>query len=224
MIWTSPLVGQGSGKVGGIVVYLSRSGLAIRARVKGANPNSTRQQLVRGRTSLIASEWRNLTEGDRETWISAANGMEWSNKLGGVYTPSGYDLYMQRNYNRLKLGMGLLARYVSVGELPERTVERITIDTAGSTIGLQFTTGSMGDTWRWFIQTSPPQSPGRRSRRLLRETAIWSNSTLFVNIWSAYADTWATLNTGETIGLRISLVDTETGYELERGWWFVTAE
>lgn len=204
---------------------MSRSGLAIRARVKGANPSSLRQQRVRTRTATISTAWRNLTESDRTTWINAASTMTWSNRLGGTYTPSGYDLYMQRNFNRLKLGIDdLLNRYVETGELPERTIHTITIDTVSNTIGIQFTPGSMGDSWRWFFQTSPPQSPGRRSRRLLRETATWNNSTLFVNIWSAYADTWAELNTGETIGLRASLIDSSSGYELERGWWFITAD
>lgn len=225
MIWSSPLVGQGSGKLGGIVIYMSRSGLAIRARVKGANPNSTRQQLVRMRTATISETWRSLSEGDRSTWISAAEEMEWPNKLGGTYKPSGYDLYMQRNYNRLKVGLSsLLNRYVAVGELPERTINSVMIDTSSATFGIQFTPGSMGDSWRWFFQTSPPQSPGRRSRRLLRETAVWNNSTLYVNLWTAYGDTWATLNAGETVALRASIVDANSGYELERGWWFVTAD
>lgn len=225
MIWTSPIVGQGSGKLGGVVVYMSRSGLAIRARVKGANPNSTRQQIVRMRTATISEAWRNLSESERNTWISAASEMEWTNKLGLTFTPSGYDLFMQRNYNLFKIGLTtLLNEYVSVSELPERTIDSVTLDTSANTFGIRFTPGAMADSWRWFFQTSPPQSPGRRSRRLLRETAIWNNSTLYVNIWTKYKTTWATLNPGETVALRATIVDQNSGYELERGWWFITAE
>jgi hypothetical protein len=225
MIYTSVIITEGSGSLGDLVFYPFRGTLCVRARVAGQQPRTERQLQVRARVSAIASAWDALTEEERDTWRSGASTETWYNSLGQPYTPKGYDVFMRRNLNRQKIGITQLMReYVELEPWPDAYATGIEIYTSLERYIIKMTGIPLPANWYLFVKTSPAQSPGRRSRRLLRETYYTDSPQLFNNIWSAYVNTWATPTPGASYGAHVELVNGVTGQSTAGQWLFAVAQ
>lgn len=87
------------GKLGGQVFSKNRSGAVVRTKVTPVNPQSVSQSEVRNRFGSLSSNWRGLTEPDRQAWNSAAAEFAKTNVFGDQYFPTGKNLYVGINSN-----------------------------------------------------------------------------------------------------------------------------
>lgn len=87
--------GQLSGSVGGVVASHNAGGAYLRNRSVPTNPNSLRQQLVRGSVSAAAGAWHGLSVGARASWAAYAAGTPVTNRLGESIILSGWNMFFR---------------------------------------------------------------------------------------------------------------------------------
>ncbi len=225
MIYTSPIISQASGVLGDAVFYSASGVQCVRTRVAGANPQSPQQMEQRNQLAALTLLWRQLSESERDSWRTGALSELWYNRLGEPFKPSGFDLFVSRNRNAFIAGStSNMTTFPGTAAWVDWRVESITIDASQQLFSVITSTPPSDANWLLSLQTSPPQSPGRRSRRRLRLTALLTNATTHHNIWGRYVDTWQELMGGESIGITARLLYKATGQAQPAGNWFVLVE
>lgn len=134
------IVGEGSGKLGGVVFSRNASGPYIRTLVTGTNPNTPRQQAVRSVWQALSNAWNSeLTEAQRELWRVYAANVTVKDALGRDILLSGYSMFMRTN----PVALGMAVAQVNAGpttftlaQADETMVG--TVDEAGQQISVAF--------------------------------------------------------------------------------------
>jgi hypothetical protein len=155
-------------KAGNIVFLDGAGGPTFRERVIPTNPQSTRQQAVRGGVTTLSGQWRTLTDAQRTAWNAYGDTVTKVNQLGTPYSPSGINAYVGANTERAAQGLALISAAptgsgISAGVLiPAGDVETedgtttLNISNLGNWTG--FSNNVTGD--RLFFYMSPVVSPG----------------------------------------------------------------
>lgn len=89
----SPIVGAISGNLGGVNFAQTRYGPVIRRALQRTDKKTTPQLASRARAIRITQYWSTITEAQRQTWISAAAGITFPNRLGRHRHLSGFQLF-----------------------------------------------------------------------------------------------------------------------------------
>ncbi|MBW2648424.1 MAG: hypothetical protein JRC53_01180 [Deltaproteobacteria bacterium] len=56
--------------------------------------------------TTVSGNWGSLlSDSEREQWTALASNLKHTNALGQEYQPNGYNVFIQRNMNRLRIGM-----------------------------------------------------------------------------------------------------------------------
>lgn len=98
MLYTSQIISEGRGSVGGLTFSRNRYGLYTRTRAVPVNPNSTRQTAVRAIFAALAGGWTGvLTQAQRDAWDLYGANVTWLNKLGQPVTLTGYSHFQRSN-------------------------------------------------------------------------------------------------------------------------------
>ena len=97
MKFTSAILTQASGSLGGATASRNKGGGYFRARVAGTNPQSDAQTAQRSMFATISAAWRNLTDGERGAWKDAAAYFPYTDSLGQTKTYSGSQLFGKLN-------------------------------------------------------------------------------------------------------------------------------
>lgn len=106
MLFTSPIIGEGRGSMGGVTGSRNRYGLYFRQRSVPINPNSPRQLTVRGIWMALAFTWVNfLTQVQRDAWDLYGENVDWLNKVGQTVHLTGYS-HFQRSNGAINAALG----------------------------------------------------------------------------------------------------------------------
>lgn len=104
-IFTSPVLAEVSGSLGGIVFSHNAGGPYMRARATVTNPNTPEQQAVRGFLAQLTSLWVDtLTDVQRDAWTLYADNVPVPNRLGKLITLQGLNMYVRSNVPLLQSG------------------------------------------------------------------------------------------------------------------------
>ena len=165
MIFTSTIIAQASGSIGGLTFSRNRGGKYIRSRATPTNPNTTFQQIVRGFMAQLTSLWNNtLTQVQRDAWDLYAENVPLPNSLGEPRNVGGLGMYNRTNVPALQ---GALTRIdaapavFNLGEFGNPSIASITAAT--DVLSLNF---DDADDWvdesgsAMLVYTSRPQNPG----------------------------------------------------------------
>ena len=76
-----------SGKLGGLIFSHNKGGRYVRVMGIPTNPNSARQQEVRGALATQSAAWEGLTDAERSTWETWAQNNPLTDPLGQVVRP-----------------------------------------------------------------------------------------------------------------------------------------
>lgn len=87
------------GKVGGVIYSKNKGGSYARNYTKPTNPRTPSQVRQRNRFSYVSSNWRLLTEQDRNAWNYAASQVPVSNKVGEKIHLTGAQYFNRQNLN-----------------------------------------------------------------------------------------------------------------------------
>lgn len=164
MIFTSTVIAQASGSVGGLTFSRNRGGKYIRSRATPTNPNTTFQQAVRGFMSQLTSLWNDtLTQAQRDAWDLYAENVPLPNSLGEPRNVGGLGMYNRTNVPALQAGLARVDAAPSVFNIGDYTNPAIASITAATDIlSLTFTDGDdwAGETGSaMLVFTSRPQNP-----------------------------------------------------------------
>ena len=96
------------GKVGGSTISRNRYGLYVKNWRTPINPQSSSQQFVRATLKAVAIRWATEDPEIRFNWDSYASKLTFYNRFGDVYTPNGFEVYCQCQYNSVQCGCGFL--------------------------------------------------------------------------------------------------------------------
>lgn len=139
MIFTSTIIAQASGSIGGLTFSRNRGGKYIRSRATPINPNTPFQQAVRGFMSQLTSLWNDtLTVVQRAAWDLYAENVPLLNPLGEPRNVGGLGMYVRSNVNRLQAALPRVDAAPTTFNLGDYTPPVITSVT-GSTNLLAFT-------------------------------------------------------------------------------------
>ena len=93
-----------SGKRGLYVSQKSRNGLVSRALVIPTQPETDAQLRIRSFLRSVASQWRGLTQDQRNAWTAEASAHQSKTRLGQSGTLTGFQLYAKINCSLLNIG------------------------------------------------------------------------------------------------------------------------
>lgn len=88
-----PTVSDIRGSIGGVTFSRNGGGPYARTRVKGTNPNSAPQQVVRSIMATMSLAWTALTLAVRTGWDNYAKNVQLINRLGDSINVSGWNMY-----------------------------------------------------------------------------------------------------------------------------------
>ena len=97
------------GSIGGSVFSVNANGSYVRNRGNVANRNTESQQLVRARLSAVAMAWRNLTEAQRQQWVTLALEYTYTDNLGISSKLTGFQLFQKFNQSLNQAGLATLS-------------------------------------------------------------------------------------------------------------------
>ena len=95
----SALVNTLSGKIGGGVVSRNKHGMYVKAKTPQAISYSPQSVAVRSNYNKLVIAWQNLSQTVKNNWATAAATYTWTNNIGNLYHPSGYQLFIALNSN-----------------------------------------------------------------------------------------------------------------------------
>ena len=157
----SALVTQMSGSVGGMTGASNRGGLYLRARGVPSNPNSSAQQDVRSRLSVVSKLWSGITDEQRAAWGAYAASIAWTDSLGSSITLTGQQAFNRVNTLVLQAGfLTTLSEAPLVGASISLGNESVAVDGANFEVS-----GTSPGTWhtaagRLLVFAAAPVSPG----------------------------------------------------------------
>ncbi len=112
---------QMSGSLAGNTHARNRYGNYIRARTKPVNPNTARQQAIRGFMAVLTTRWaQTLTAAARTAWNLYGSNVAMKNRLGEVVHLTGFNHFIRSNIWRLDLGQAVVDAGPVVFELPAK--------------------------------------------------------------------------------------------------------
>jgi hypothetical protein len=104
-----PLGEQRSGRTGGVVHSHNRAGPYNRAASIPVNPQTTRQNVIRGYMTSLSNAWFNiLTQDQRDAWDQYGASKPVKNRLGMTMYLTGQNQYVRCNVPRLQAGFTVI--------------------------------------------------------------------------------------------------------------------
>ncbi|MEI6122700.1 MAG: hypothetical protein WCQ95_03660 [Bacteroidota bacterium] len=95
----SALISEMRGKLNGSVFSRNHYAAYVRNKVTPTNPRTVRQQEIRSVFANLSSQWRSLTQEQRNAWNTAVAEFLRTNIFGDSYKPSGINLFIRLNMN-----------------------------------------------------------------------------------------------------------------------------
>ena len=98
MLFTSPVIAEGSGSIAGLTASRNRGGNYLRARAVPVNPNTPAQIVVRTQLATLTSRWSSvLTTEQREAWDLYSLNVLLPGPLGNLRNVGGLGMYIRTN-------------------------------------------------------------------------------------------------------------------------------
>ena len=208
------IVVDGRNKLGGHVYSKNRSGSYVRTKVTPVNPQSSAQQLVRGRFGAASQAWRGLSEANRQSWIDAAPDFPVFDIFGDSKQLSGSQLYNKLNLNLAQAGQSAIA----AAPAPTSIDSLISMALAGAagTPALTITAGiaAVPTGMTAIVFATPQYGPGRyfvKNRFRYLTTIAAAGSLSGASILTPYNALFGTLVAATKISVSVFLVVNATG-------------
>ena len=124
------------GSIGGSVFSVNANGSYVRNRGNVANRNTESQQLVRARLSAVAMAWRNLTEAQRQQWVTLALEYTYTDNLGISSKLTGFQLFQKFNQSLNQAGLATLSNAPILQTLQAIEVVTASFDISSAILGI----------------------------------------------------------------------------------------
>ncbi len=211
------------GKVGGVVYSESRNGVTVRALKKPRNPRTSAQQAIRQRTASISSQWRALTDEQREAWnrFGAAMGnVNGAGKSGGW---SGQNAFVSMNQNLACVGAPIVLTPPPSGARVSRLSGgsgKLTVagrDITGFTLDFRLAGGkTLKANEKIFVRATFPRSAGQGNAKLFTRQAAINRGRGYDSLTADASADYAArfgkrMDKMQVIGINAKIINTATG-------------
>lgn len=140
-LFTSPILAEASGSVGGLVFSHNKGGGYIRARATVTNPNTPQQQVVRSLLSQLTATWvTTLTDIQRQAWTDYAANVPLPNALGAPRNVSALNMYVRTNVPLIQAGFARQDAAPTLFTLGDFTAAAGAASAGPQNIAISFTT------------------------------------------------------------------------------------
>jgi hypothetical protein len=217
MKYISPILSDARNTLGGSVASKNRAGNYFRARVAPVQPRSVAQQQVRALLATLAGQWKALTAAQIAGWNTLASGITLSDSLGNSYSPTGENLYVGNNVNLQQTGQTLISN--PPAQRPDfADITPLTPAAAAGAATFTVETGAAAAPAGsvFLVEATAQMSAGISyiGTSTYRVIGHFAGSTYAsINIKADYVARFGALVAGAKIAVRVSLVDTATGFQ-----------
>ena len=204
------------GSIGGNVFSRNSSGAYIRNRTKPVNPNTTKQNMVRVLFSTVAQHWRNLSEGDRLTWITLAPTFERLNRLGQSIPLTGFQLFQKCNANLKSCGHAIVNVIGDVNTPVQQLVDGVILSWGAGQMEIESEDATVHANTSMRVYATAPRSAGSKfagpsEYRLIKVLPAGEDLNSY-DLTSDYIAVFGTYNTANlVVGFKFDSVLTATG-------------
>jgi hypothetical protein len=164
MKFSSQILQQASGSVGGATYSHNKGGMYIRQKGLVKNPNTPQQQAVKAAFTTLTQAWSTtLTAAQRTAWTVYAKNVPMLNALGQTKIIPAMSMYVRCNTPRLQAGLAVVNAGPTIFALGSLTSPAITACSAtASTISFTNTDGwATTSGGALLTYSSKPQNPGK---------------------------------------------------------------
>lgn len=213
LILPGPLVGQASGRLGGLVASHNRSGMYLRNGTIPVNPNTSFQQAQRAHLAAASTAWQGLTDAQRRAWEEWARTNPVVNRLGQPIDLQGNAAYVQIGSQLLRSGNSL-PTVPPVQAQPDALLTfTATFDIGSGTTEVAFTPTPLGADDSLWLQAAVVDSQGiNYVRNRLKNVTISSAAQATGYDWQSDVEArFGTLSVGQKVVLLGSVFDNVTG-------------
>ena len=209
------------GSIGGTTFKGTRSGAVVQNKIN-SNPSGkyggksqvdNNEQLIRSQLNFTQNleNWKNLSDVDRQTWVTGAVNFPFVNKFGEQYTPSAFQLFMSCNQNLYSIGAGNIATCPPPTS-PSPTPGFVVSSGGGFTFNIS---GASLTNYSQILFATAPMSTGRNFvASLLKAITIFNSSTVFPQqVDSAYSKVFGTIPTGGYVWFEMRIVHDSYGLQ-----------
>ena len=194
-----------SGKIGSQIYLLGRNGQVVRNRVIPANPNTARQQIVRGQFSQQSARWDAIDDVERAAWIAAAADQQTRARLGMSGPMTGNQLFVRVNTNLLQLGEDVVDVPPAVPAIGLPAPAGLVITNAAGVITLKLTCPN-DPSENTFLMGGAPQRAGvSRPPSMPVLGIVPAPSQGSANITGLYTTRWGVPGVGTRVFIRCQL-------------------
>lgn len=208
-------IADARGSVNGTVYSRGIGGLYMKNRVSPLNPQSSKQTAVRADLASLAAAWRGLSDGQRKSFAAQVDNYPATNRLGEVYTPSGYQLYMTLNSNLKAVGAASIAQPLAPASFSSNAIDGFTMTlTAGalSTANVNFLADiATGEVALCEMSGSLSAGISSPSASLFKRITTGSADNDQVELAADYVGTYGQPSVGSKIFIRVFRVLVATG-------------
>lgn len=219
----SSLLTELSGSIGGTTYARSRGGLYARNRTVPINPQTVAQGVVRSMFGSLSMAYNALNSGQKAAWEAFGQSIQFINRLGDAFNPSGRSAFMQLNQNLQLVGSATIDDPPSSTVAPVMDIDWLTVlveSDTGNIVTVDVTdTGPHAGDMTYQMKLSPPliAARGQSYRNLNRgNTQFVGSFDPVVHLNGAYSDTFAgggnvAGEVGQIVNYQVRCVDPVTG-------------
>jgi hypothetical protein len=210
----SALVSDMRNKLNGSVASKNRAGSYLRNKVTPVNPQTPFQQANRQRLGSMSSEWRGLTEQQRQSWLNATGAFPYTDIFGDRRELDGKSLFVKLNLNLLNSGSATIVNAPTPVGVPEIEITNLAFDQVdGVTFDINTATVPAG--FALLVYATPPIDQGtnfiKNRLRLLGVGTATANEVDATTLYNARFSAPTVGDVGKNVFVRVALVSTTTG-------------
>jgi hypothetical protein len=209
------IVSEVRGKIAATVFGRNKGGAVIRNRITPINRRSASQQLRKQLLASFASQWRGLSQAERDSWNAASPNFPQTDNLGQVIYLTGEQLYVRCNSNLVMLGQSQIDVAPSPTSFDVIAFTSLTATADDGAMSLAFTP-TVPAGYQLVVRATAPisagkQSPARSAYRLITVIAAAETSPQAIGI--AYTNVFGAITgaTGQKIFIEMFLVESSSG-------------
>lgn len=156
----SALVSDARGKLNGSVASKNRYGQYLRNKITPVNPQTNHQMTVRGQFGALSSQWRNLTQVQRDSWKAAGENSPETNIFGDTVILQPNVFFIKRNMLLTTAGLPIIETAIKTTEVEYQNVALETLTTTSMIIDLEHEHFNEGAD-KMVVYATKPMSAGR---------------------------------------------------------------
>lgn len=155
------IVSEVRNKIAATVYTKNKAGASIRNRTTPINRRSVGQTGQRQQLASFSSNWRGLTQAQRDGWNSAAASFPQQDNLGQTIFLTGAQLYVRCNLNLLLIGAAQIDDAPSPTSFPVLALGTIVSDASSGTLSVPFTPDPVPAGYQLVFRATAPISQGK---------------------------------------------------------------